>query len=338
MQRRLGFTVVELLVVIAIIGILMALLLPAVNSARETARRTSCQNNMRNIALATLSFNTTNGYFPPAGTHTYKLGKNEIPQPPQISAHGVMTRLLPYFDEAAAFNQLDLRYNFNDKVHKTKSGATNFELTHRDMGGILICPSAPERKVNEAPSDYAPINRVVPGSKGLQPLIGKVITDRSLKNPQKNLDGSFVAWDGILQMEEVWQENGQYVVDRRRITADRVRDGLSSTILFVEDAGRPRCYTGKRPDCLNSHGVPVTVTNSHRHIWSTWLLYIALNDYCYQSQLINCGNNSQPYSFHTGGINIAKGDASVEFLSDAIDAETFVSLVTMNGGDVISDY
>ena len=67
MQRRLGFTVVELLVVIAIIGILMALLLPAVNSARETARRTSCQNNMRNIALATLSFNTTNGYFPPAG-------------------------------------------------------------------------------------------------------------------------------------------------------------------------------------------------------------------------------------------------------------------------------
>jgi prepilin-type N-terminal cleavage/methylation domain-containing protein len=337
MLRRWGFTVVELLVVVAIIGILMALLLPAVNSARETARRTTCQNNVRNIALATLSFNTTNGYFPPAGTHTATLDKNEIPQRPQISAHGVITRLLPYFDEAATFNQLDLRYNFNDKTHKTNSGATNFELTHQDLGGIVICPSAPGGRVDTAPSDYAPINRVVP-STGLKPLIGKAITDRTLKNRQKNLDGSFVAWDGILQVEEVWQKNGRYVMDRRRVTSDRVRDGLSSTLLFVEDAGRPRCYTGSKLGCLNRNGISVDDTNSFRHYWSTWLLYIALNDYCYQSQLINCGNNSQPYSFHTGGINVAKGDASVEFLSDAIDAETFVSLVTMNGGEVISDY
>lgn len=337
MQRRLGFTVVELLVVIAIIGILVALLLPAVNSARETARRTSCQNNVRNIALATLSFTTTNGYFPPAGTHTSGLNRNDIANSPQISAHGVITRLLPYFDEVAAFDQLDLRYNFNDKVHKTKSGATNFELTHQDMGGILICPSAPVRRRDAAPSDYAPINRVVPDS-GLKPLIGHVISDRSLKNPLKNLDGSFVAWNGMLQLEQVWRENGRYIIDRRRITTDRVRDGLSSTILFVEDAGRPLCYTGNRPGCVNSNGVRVTVTNSSRHFWSTWQLYIALNDYCYQSQLINCGNNSQPYSFHTGGISVAKGDASVEFLSDRIDAETFVSLVTMNGGEIIREY
>jgi prepilin-type N-terminal cleavage/methylation domain-containing protein len=337
MQRRSGFTVVELLVVIAIIGILIALLLPAVNSARETARRTSCQNNIRNIALATLSFNTTKGYFPPAGTHTSGLNRNDVAKPPQISAHGVITRLLPYFDEAAAFNQLDLRYNFNDKIHKTKSGVTNFELTHQDMGGILICPSSPVRRRDAAPSDYAPINRVDPDSE-LKSLIGKTITDRSLKNPQKNLDGSVVAWDGMLQLEQVWQKNGKYVIDRRRITTDRVRDGLSSTILFVEDAGRPLCYTGNRPSCLNSKGVPVTVTNSYRHFWSTWQLYIALNNYCYQSQLINCGNNSQPYSFHKGGISVAKGDASVAFLSDRIDAETFVSLVTMNGGEIISEY
>ena len=336
MQRRSGFTVVELLVVIAIIGILVALLLPAVNSARETARRTSCQNNVRNLALATLNFNTTNGYFPPAGTHTSGLNKNDIPQSPQISRHGVITRLLPYFDEAAAFNQLDLRYNFNDDVHKTKSGATNFELTHQDMGGILICPSAPGSRSDAAPSDYAPINRVDPKS-GLKPLIGKVITDRSLKNLQQNLDGSYVVWDGILQLEQVWQDNGRYVIDRRRITTDRVRDGLSSTILFVEDAGRPLCYTGTDLGCLRSNGQVGKTTSSFRHFWSSWQLYIALNNYCYQSQLLNCGNNSQPYSFHTGGINVAKGDASVELLSDRIDAETFVALVTMNGGEVISD-
>ncbi len=337
MERRLGFTIVELLVVIAIIGMLIAVLLPAVNSARETAQRTSCQNNMRNIALATLSFNTTKGHFPPAGTHTHRLDKDSIPQPPQIAAHGVITRLLPYLDEAAAFGQLDLRYNFNDKVHKTASGATNFELTHQDMGGVLICPSAPGGRIDEAPSDYAPVNRVVPNT-GLKPLIGNVITDRSLKNPQKNPDGSYVVWDGILQFEEVWLENGRYVVDRRRITTDRVRDGLSSTILFVEDAGRPHCYTGGRRGCLSSNGVLVDVTYSSRHNWASWQLYIALNDYCYQSQLINCGNNSQPYSFHTRGINVAKADSSVEFLSDGMDAEAFVSLVTMNGGEVIGDY
>ena len=66
-RRRRGFTLIELLVVISIIGILVGLLLPAVNSAREAGRRTQCQNNMRNIALGILDYVNSKNVFPPSG-------------------------------------------------------------------------------------------------------------------------------------------------------------------------------------------------------------------------------------------------------------------------------
>src|SRR5262245_56075075 len=100
--QRSAFTLVELLVVIAIIGLLLALLLPAVQAARETARRTQCTNHLRNMALATLQYETANECFPPAANDRDGQVPNSVKPP--VARHNGISRLLPYFEEGNKFH------------------------------------------------------------------------------------------------------------------------------------------------------------------------------------------------------------------------------------------
>src|SRR5262245_8682385 len=108
-QRSSGFTLVELLVVIAIIGVLVALLLPAVQSAREASRRTACQNNIRQLGLAAINFADTNGKFPvgvqiaqvPAAGTTNMLSAYRTPG----FGPNWAVLMLPYFEQSSLFEQ-----------------------------------------------------------------------------------------------------------------------------------------------------------------------------------------------------------------------------------------
>ncbi|MGV3606359.1 MAG: DUF1559 domain-containing protein [Planctomycetaceae bacterium] len=128
-RRRSGFTLVELLVVIAIIGVLVALLLPAVQAAREAARRMSCQNNLRQFGLALQNYHDTLKGFPPA----LCIGQGAYGE------WSAQARLLPYLEQA----------NLNDQI--------NYALTYKQQPAIIklripnfLCPSEPEKRPSDS--------------------------------------------------------------------------------------------------------------------------------------------------------------------------------------------
>ncbi len=145
MRRSRGFTLVELLVVIAIIGILIALLLPAVQAAREAARRSQCANNMKQIALALHNYESTFKMYPAAGR-----GYGMCPGMPangEVKNSNGLVSLLPYVEQAALYDRFDHRLAYS--VHNYRSSGTvvgdaatnpNFALSETILAAFL-CPS-----------------------------------------------------------------------------------------------------------------------------------------------------------------------------------------------------
>ena len=106
-RKRLGFTLVELLVVIAIIGILVALLLPAVSAAREAARKMSCSNNLKQIGLALRTYHNTYGQLPTNGYYQWTRHSNNPYTWHGSSRGSVLTKLLPFLEQDPLYNQLN---------------------------------------------------------------------------------------------------------------------------------------------------------------------------------------------------------------------------------------
>jgi prepilin-type N-terminal cleavage/methylation domain-containing protein len=166
-DRREGFTLIELLIVIGIVGVLVSMLLPAVSASREAARRVQCQNNMKNLGIATHNHVAAKQKYPPAATYREGEHPSGRPIPPR---HSMMTYLLPYFEQANLFGKIDFTKDWNDRA--------NVELTKQDLGGILVCPSAPGREDKHV-SDYNAAIRVDPSE---EQGIGRLIKDRIVSN------------------------------------------------------------------------------------------------------------------------------------------------------------
>ncbi len=136
-----GFTLVELLVVIAIIGILIALLLPAVQAAREAARRMHCANNLKQIGLALLNYESQHGVFPPGGvtkTTTCNLSGSEADD--SMAPWTVV--ILPFLEDMARYKEYDLRAAFAPTYRIT--GATNYSKQFKP-NAKFECPRSTQR-------------------------------------------------------------------------------------------------------------------------------------------------------------------------------------------------
>ena len=288
-RRSSGFTLVELLVVIAIIGILIALMLPAVQAAREAARRMTCSNQMRQIGLAVINYENTHRFYPPPYTTSPE--------------HGIFMFLLPFMEgDPDIIGEYDWAKSW--KSNKANDGGqSNFNLTRRRIEAF-ICPSAIQSR--NWSTDYTPTTQIASGA--YQPLLSKGII-----RPRAD-------WTGILRPADS--------AGNPPPTSTRdVGDGLSQTWLFAEDAGRYFMYRG-------GFRVPEQ-TKAYR--WMADNIWLSVSDPCNGSQLINCHNDDEVYSFHPGGSQFLYGDGSVHFHGQELEADVFISLFTRAGGEVVGE-
>jgi prepilin-type N-terminal cleavage/methylation domain-containing protein len=303
---RRGFTLVELLVVIAIIGILIALLLPAVQAARESARRTQCLNNLKQIGLGLQNFHDVRKFLPPGGINTTFSGAQNAHKKldlPTGFTHGWAVFLLPYMEQDGLYDQYRFDLNWTD--------AANAPVRQAFLQS-MVCPSVPEQRrtgaSNSVAGDYGVINDV----------------DVGALNPLGLIDGG---------TNGAKAPRGAMPVNVVRPLADLL-DGTSHTMAIAEDAGRPRLYRKGQKLVPGS-----TVSGAG---WADRDNEYILHGFTADGVsapgpcAINCTNNNEIYSFHPGGALAAFCDGSVHYIKQAVGTRVVGRLVTVAGGEPVS--
>ncbi len=313
-NKRSGFTLVELLVVIAIIGILVGLLLPAVQMAREAARRIACTNNLKNLGLASQHYHDVHLTFPPGAVGPHG---PSFPQYAAMKDHALGTFILPYLEQGALAQQYRWDVSWFDPPNQP---VVNTHLK------IWQCPSARSDRVQDGMlvTVTPPGGALFAGTAACGDYAGM----RGV-SPELVLRGVIPAPSGPRDFLGLYE--GVFVGNAARCMAD-IGDGTSNTILLAECAGRPELRQG-RVQVANKwlSGGPWASRN---------LLFIrgATQNGAdfFGTCAVNCTNNREVYGFHPAGANAAMADGSVRLLSAQLDIRVLANLVTRAGKEVAS--
>ena len=320
-----GFTLIELLVVISIITVLIGLLLPAVQAAREAARRAHCTNNLRQLALATAGYEGANSTFPMAIHFQFcEPGNTCVGTSPDLGpSGGLLVALLPFYEQGPLFNAWNSQVEMSGDVNSTIDGSAV---------GTLWCPS--DGSIAGYRATYAPreISNNLPHAMCYSNYRGNwgYWTGTPLGSGSGTTDTSHrIA--AIQQFNGVFVTNGYGSVGGAAVPSNRgatrapvrlsaIKDGTSNTALFSEVA----------------HGLLSSNDYSPHGSFEDWNWWTSgnLGDTCYthywpinpQKRISNNTGIDQAgafingaSSFHPGGINLAMVDGSVRFIKDSID-------------------
>jgi prepilin-type N-terminal cleavage/methylation domain-containing protein/prepilin-type processing-associated H-X9-DG protein len=298
---RRAFTLVELLVVIAIIGILIALLLPAVQAAREAARRISCTNNLKQIGLALHNYHAALGSFPcgaEVGFLYYQSSGTPVGTKP-----GWRVFILPYVEQGNIHDQFDFESNICEGV--------DCELSAMALG-LYQCPSD-----------------------------GQQIYDPHRTNTYRWRTANYIGVSGARRFETCEQRHcGSWANDgvlhpMSGVRVADIRDGTSNTLAVGEQVNWLRVWTsGAYTTTPQQPWQHVCVFAAKNVVWP-------INTdpeerrYNHAQPDQNCLFNDIFFSSrHPGGANFCRADGSVGFVNETIDMETFKSLSTRDGGEV----
>jgi prepilin-type N-terminal cleavage/methylation domain-containing protein/prepilin-type processing-associated H-X9-DG protein len=348
--RRSGFTLIELLVVIAIIGVLIALLLPAVQAAREAARRAQCVNNLKQIGLALFNYESSYGAFPTAGQGSMYDGI-PIPDTMYVDGTGFHARILPYIEQANVFNAIN--FNFADYNHISGVNYTGYS----SVVNTFLCPSAVRQgqSGHDAKGDpnAASFENVGPGY-GMNDYFGTTYVDIDPLGRTAQVGATPITpfrnrasrVDGILK--------------HGATPLSEVSDGLSTTIMVGEDAGRDARFISERDESYVSPlqpNVQRPVPPGNRRAWrwgepnasggvsgvlnNKWRPMCAQGAYPQPSDPLwgmtnQAGASQELFSYHPGGVNVLFGDGSVKFLKDSLNVVVLRKLISEKGGEVVS--
>lgn len=324
--RRVAFTLVELLVVIAIIGILVALLLPAVQAAREAARRIQCTNQFKQLGLAILNYESAFNELPLAYTPNYTGDQRggtcdsmfplNTPSSNRKRRHNFISFILPYLEQQALYDQMDFEKHWFD-ITTNANNVRNIDVSTNPIPD-LICPSSPTIQEREG------LQQIL----GFPETVGGAVSDYAVCVDIESDVFCELLDAGIVQERNL--ENLDGLLQDTPTSLRKVTDGLSKTFMLFEDAGRPIEFSnGERlPDEIPSGGG-----------WADHQSYFVWGfaPGCGATTVMNCSNRDEIYSFHSGGANFLYGDGSVHFHTEDIDLETFVTLFTRAADDVASE-
>lgn len=323
MNKRRGFTLIELLVVIAIVGVLMALLLPAVQQAREAARRSTCQNNLKQLGLGLTMCHDAQGRYPSGYL------EQAWPQDPTVPAGhfrwGVLASLTPYLEKTDVYDSLNLTFPIYGGPAQSYAVFAENTTGLGQRVSLFLCPSASRDQI-QAP--FHPVNYVASAGSGIN-------------------NGEAKLADGVFYTNSATQNRD-------------IRDGLTKTIAMSESligpggaassitlAGPqdPRVYFASLPSSV------ATLTDAACLTATTWGVRRGASwaDGNYVNGLYNhyyspnapqwdCIRHSNPglkaaRSEHAGGVHILYFDGSVDFASDSVDLNVWRGAATRAGGE-----
>ncbi len=301
MQRRAGFTLVELLVVIAIIGILIALLLPAVQAAREAARRMQCSNNLKQIGLALHNYHTALRSFPPGG-----LASNEM---------SFLVFILPYLEQKPLYDQ----FNFDAGPYVLSGATTNGRAEHgQNAIAPYLCPSCPDLRSNLSESgNYSErmpdnANGTDPYTTHYQGVMGPVGTNPFNGTQYRVLNRSH-HWGGQAQQGVLFNNRSVRIRD--------VTDGTSNTFAVGEISwkGYGKFRSWIRGASSASKEAQGACKNAAEPI-NAGAVYGRFNDAGFGSR-------------HPGGTQFLMVDGSTHFVSETIDYDIYLATASRDGGE-----
>jgi len=326
-----GFTLVELLVVIAIIGILIGMLLPAVQQVREAARRIECANNMRQIALGCLNFESAHMEFP-AGRQGLEADQpiHQALAPGVVGDNGTsfLVTILPFVEQENALNQIE-----DIVLKRTWSHGSKWDLASETPESLAViaeqipfftCPSDDSAETTSI--SPIPANNVV----SVDPDEADAVicgTSSYAGCTGSGFRGGTYAGIGSKGNTSIKYENNGMLMYSNQIDISEVTDGTSNTFIVGE-----------------------TVEGDHEfqfNVWSLGLRYVSCSRHTntplnfpigvQSQQNLWSGSNGGFASRHSGGGNFAYVDGHVSFVSENIDQDLYEATSTRLGGEVISE-
>ena len=335
MPKRPAFTLIELLVVVAIIGVLIALLLPAIQKVREAANRTKCQNNLRQVAVAMHHYESARGHFPPA----FRGELNPFyGNPAYFDSWSPLAELNPFLEQTAIYNQMDLTLPTYESTIPFNITAPNRFAVEQTVK-LFLCPSDKMEPVTSGPAYGVPV---------LGP------TNYAFCNGSGTNGGS------------PWDADGAFVANRRLRVAD-IADGTSNTAMLSESTlgEGAESATGPPPAPLatvyaylsglalsEATCAQATLWNVERRRGFMWasgeIRCTSYNHYlppnAPQADCVTLELRPGPERYtalgwraarsrHEGGVNLALCDGSVRFVPDNIDLAVWRALSTRADGE-----
>ncbi len=300
-DRRSAFTLIELLVVIAIIGVLIALLLPAVQAAREAARRAQCTNNLKQLALAANNYESQNGCFP---GNSY-----EAPCKSCYQNFSAFVRLLPFTEQSPLYNAVNFMWTDYDPPNITIHGVKL---------ATLACPSDPwEPSLLSKSTPNASFNFNMNSLSSIGGTWYQTFT--SYGGVEGTFDVGYRAYYGKAE----WSQFNGVIYPDSTVKIAMITDGTSNTMLFGEHA--KTLMARFDPKYENSD----MSWDSPQHYDTSIATYQPLNVGTTGRNL--AGGDISYYfpltatSMHPGGANFAFCDGSVHFLKDSINSWAYQS-------------